>query len=281
MPDAPGWWSDEPSTWLVARKRCWGFSSCDSFSPADSPLLAPVSHQSGFSGRVSVGLQRAATGRCTVSMTAPISSEQKSAWQSCRPPFLGGVGFSRRSWVLCFCFLLLMEQLALCSGMHLHTQIRPVVTVLRGPRSAVCSSAPTGSPWRTQVWPKGRHLPPHLRGERPCYIPDKKTGSKTYWNNCETLLKRSLFTPPPIQVPMDYFSKSLMNHFSLQREEGSSCGTLWGMGFFVLHGAFDLVEDGTWVLWGQGVDSRGLEGAGKRSQETSLGTSTDSVWRLP
>lgn len=38
------------------------------------------------------------------------------------------------------------------------------------------------------------------------------------------------------------------------------------------------------MLWGQEGDSRGLEGAGKRSQaygETSMGASTDCVWRLP
>lgn len=148
---------------MLGFQQLWFLFSCR-LSPCWPWFLARVDSQAG---RLP-GLQRAATGRCTVSVTAPISSEQKNAWQSCRPPFLRGVGFSRRSWVLCFCLLLLMERPALCLGMHVHTQTHPVVTVLHGPRSAVCSSAPTGSPWRTQVWPKGRRLPPHSRGERPC-----------------------------------------------------------------------------------------------------------------
>lgn len=86
------------------------FSCCDSLSPANPPVVGGV--RSRFLARVNSqaghlqslpGVQRAATGRCTVSVTAPVSSEQKSARQSCRQPLLGDVGFFRRSWVACFC----------------------------------------------------------------------------------------------------------------------------------------------------------------------------------
>lgn len=90
------------------------------------------------------GLQQAATGRCTVSVTAPISPEQKSTRQSCRLPLLGGCRVLLKvtgGLLLCFCCLwdgLLCAHVSTHAHAHKHT----VATGLGGPRCAVGSFCP-------------------------------------------------------------------------------------------------------------------------------------------